>query len=139
MEGFVKSLLYSTLHAAVSATAGSVIDPFFAARPDESIVETTLWTGAHTAANGLAFSLIQKAVFPTDTVTIGDPTGGAFLAFPFFIVQANYINRLRKLGSGLQNIVTGMIRTNLQKETATNQPEAPTAQGTFKFASFAGR
>lgn len=137
MENFVKAFLFSSLHASVSAMAGSIIDPFFATRPDETIAETVLWSGLHTSANGLAFSLISKAVFPSDTITLSDPTGGAFLAFPFFIVQPNYINRVRKLGSGLQNMVTGVLRNSMKKEFVANQPETPVANDApRKYAGF---
>lgn len=139
MEKFVKAFLFSTLHASASATVGSIIDPFFATRPDETIMETALWSGLHNAANGFAFSLLQSAVFPTDTVTLSDPTGGAFLAFPFFIVQPNYLNRMRKLGVGLQDLITGVIRTSIHKETASTQPEPPKQEKVIKYTNFAGR
>jgi hypothetical protein len=124
MENFAKAFLYAAIHTSVGAVAGSVIDPFFAFKQDESVPETVIWSGLHTFANGLAFSMVTKAVYPSDSITLSDPTGGAFMAFPFFIVQANYINRLRVLGAGLQNIVSNLIKNSV-KEIAIQPTQAP--------------
>jgi len=126
MENFAKAFLYAAIHTSVGAVAGSVIDPFFAVKDNESVPETVIWSGLHTFANGLTFSMVSRAVYPSDSITLSDPTGGAFMAFPFFIVQPNYIARLRILGSGLQNIVSGLLRNSL-KEVAI-QPTTPPNQ-----------
>lgn len=122
----IRAVINSVLHTSVALAAATFIDPFFAFNPQEGLPESLLWLGAHTVTNGLAMSLVNKMAFPTESSQLSDPTGGAFLAFTFFIVQPSYIKRIRRIGDQEHSLIGKLIKDqigmkiNYMNETVNN-------------------
>jgi hypothetical protein len=105
MQSIFKGVFNAITHMGVGVVGGAMLDSFFTTNSNESLFESGLTLAGHTAANGVALSLLNQVSLPANMSAYDDPTSGGFMLIGLIFSQPNYRHRIEQIAVNIQKEV----------------------------------